>query len=461
MAFFLDQPKSYDNGGEGRTFKDGVKFSYFKTDDKRPITFRLLPAFEEHPAGTPVDQLPNGRLNYMPAVTMQGAHPVLSDWLFRLKMSRSYIKGSQPVVSRLTLVERNSDGTFVQQDDPLSRVIEFCRQNKGDWGYLIEDQGKWGDPNRVLAKLPRISDQYLMNVVTYDDDRPGPKLAVISSYPAIADLCGGSEGSEGYAIRQTQREVSEDEYRRNPSSIFEYGDITDPNGAPVFRFIKTQDGKTSYHVKTTVETDPSTGRQRIRRDPVSAEDMAARVDLAHPETYINIPTPEEQVKQIVRICSGRNANGMHESEMLRCAINEYASLIPAVATPAAIPVQGFTPQTAPATTVAPVSQPAFQPAATQHFRPATVAAPVAAPAAQAAPAAPVTQPSFQPAHSAPAMNAVKAAAGFTPANAAPTAAPAPRRRRGGGLRPGQLGREVGVREWLKGSSSLTPPPEGP
>lgn len=432
MAFYIEQPKSYDDGNnQSRLFKDGVKFSYFKADERRPITFRILPAFEEHDNGVDVSALGNGAGNYVPAVTMAGGQPIVADWLFNIRMSRPFIKGSFPVVSRTTLVERNADGSLVHQEDPLSQVYEFCRANKDDWGYVVFDQGEWGKPDGRPAKLPKISSNYVMNVVTYDDERPGAKLAVISSFPAIMDLAGGNPGQEGFALRQTTREISAEELARNPSAMFELGDITDPNDAPVFKFLKkAENGKTSYRIMKAMEIDPQTGRQRVQKSPVSPEDLYGRVDLAHPETYVNIPTPEEQVKQLVRILCGRNGQGLHEADMLRAACPDYASLVPQVPTVrGSLPtVQGFTPPAGanvqapiPAPTQAPVPtpaqpvqamQPAFSPAVKQTFAPAHPARP-----------APTAAPAFVPARPAPVPAPVPAPTSAQPPAPVPAAAP--------------------------------------
>lgn len=381
MAFNFLNAQSVDSSREGFLFKTGVKYAYFKAEENRPITFRILPAFSEHEG--PV----TNKLDYVPAVTIVGGRPVINDWIFAILTSKSYLKGSTPVVSRRTLVERNSDGTIVRQEDPLTQVIDYCSHNQKEWGYIVTDQGKWGDPNRIPAKLPPIKPQYVMNVITFDDEKPGVKLAVISSVMAINDLCRTKEGNEGAALKQTPFDVSAEEIERNPSSMFQYGDITDPNGAPIFKYAKglsDDGGKKVYRINVGISIEPATGRQRVERIPVTPDDMAARQDLAHPETYVNIPTCEEQVKQLVRIMTGRNADGYHELEMLRVAIHDYASLIPEIpAAPGAVnSVRGAS------------FEPSVQPAKVQ---PAVQAKPVAAPIVQMQQAQPVTaRPTFVP-----------------------------------------------------------------
>lgn len=401
MSFNFSSAQSQESSSQGYTFKNGVKYSYFKADENRPLSFRILPAFSDHtgPIQNPMD--------YVPAVTFVSGRPVISDWIFAMKVSRSFQKGAKTIVSRKTLVEYNVDGTPVEQEDPLTKVIDYCSHNEKEWGYVVADQGKWGDPNRIPAKLPKISAQYLMNVVTLDDDKPGVKLAVIGSVMAISDLCRTKQGSEGIALKQKPYEVSEEEIANDPSAVFQYGDITDPNGAPIFKYGKAlsdDGGKKVYRITVGIETDPATGRQRTEKMPVTAEDMASRVDLAHPDTYINIPTPEEQVRQIMQVCSGRNAAGYHEYDMLRVCLSDYASLIPDVpSAPGAVnQVRGFTPAPAQqpvqqkqafAPTVQPQAfKPTVQPVAhtnpPQAFKPTTPAfvptAPKAAPAPQPA-----------------------------------------------------------------------------
>lgn len=400
MSFNFNSAQSQESSGQSYTFKNGVKYSYFKADEKRPLSFRILPAFPDHegPVQNPMD--------YVPAVTFISGRPNINDWIFAMKVSRSFQKGAKTIVSRKTLIERNVDGTFVEQEDPLTRVIDYCMHNEQQWGYIVNDVGKWGDPNRIPAKLPKISAQYLMNVVTLDDDKPGAKLAVIGSVMAISDLCRTKQGNEGIALRQKPYEVSEEELARDPSALFQYGDITDPNGAPIFKYGKAlsdDGGKKVYRITVGIETDPATGRQRTEKMPVTPEDMSARVDLAHPETYINIPTPEEQVKQIMQVCGGRSKDGYHEWDMLRVCLSDYASLIPDVpSAPGAVnQVRGFTPAPTPQPAqqkqaFAPVAQPqAFKPSVQpQAFKPAAPVAHTNPP--QAFKPAPASRPAFVP-----------------------------------------------------------------
>lgn len=390
MAFNFNSAQSQESSNQGFTFKNGVRYSYFKADENRPLSFRILPSFPDHEG--PVQD----PMAYVTAVSFVSGKPVISDWIFAMRVSRSFLKGARTIVSRKTMIEHNVDGTLVEQEDPLTKVIDYCSHNEQQWGYIVTDQGKWGDPNRIPAKLPKITAQYLMNVVTLDDDKPGPKLAVISSVMAISDLVRTKQGNEGIALRQVPYEVSEQEIANNPSAMFQYGDVTDPNGAPIFKYGKAlsdDGGKKVYRITVGIETDPATGRQRTERMPVTPEDMSARVDLAHPETYINIPTVEEQVKQIMQTCDGRNKDGFHEWDMLRVCLSDYASLIPEVpSAPGSVnQVRGFTPQPA-----QPAQQKqAFAPAQPQAFRPA--AQPVAhTNPPQAFKPAQTTRPAFVP-----------------------------------------------------------------
>lgn len=445
MAFDIENAQSMGAPTRSGIFKDKVRYDYFKADEAHPRTFRILPAFPEHEGE--ID-----KISYSPAAEMVKGRSVINDWLFTIKASRPFIKGSTPIVSRSTLIERNADGSRVIQTDPLYDVQRFIEAHD-EWKYIIEDQGKWGDPNRIPAKMPKISNMYVMNVLTFDDEKPSVKLGIVSSWPAIGDLIRKTSGQEGYAIKPNLRATPE-ALQQNPSAVFEYGDITDPNGAPLFRFCRglSNDGKKAYRITVVTEVDPSTGISRVSMSQVGPNELQWRCDLAHPETYVNIPDVNEQIKQICQACSGRNADGYHEWDMIRMALPDYAHLVPAVpAAPAAHPMVGYEKPVQPVTQ--PVAQPAMQPIAQfvakpvmqPTLRPVTQSsAPVAQPAAQPAAqpvaqpvAAPVAQPAAQPV-----MQPVRQSAGvpqpqsFAPA-AAPAAAPA-----------GVAGEEVSEDDWL-------------
>ena len=375
---------------QNRLFKNGVKYSFPKADERRPITFRILPAFPEH-EGELSDEDKAG--SYVPAVTMIGGKPVVSDWIFALRVSRSYQKGAYPILSRTTLIEFDSDGTPVQQVDPLTQLHAFIRGNDKDWGYIAHDIGEWGSKDRRIAKLPYCRPEYVMNALTVDDDKPGVKLVIFTSSMAIADLVSTREGREGIAVKQKPDDGSESD------DIFLYGDITDPNNAPFFKYFKgpsDDGGKKVYKIALSMETDPVSGRQRIEKAGLTGEMMALRQDLAHPETYVNVPTPEEQMHQIIAALSGRNDDGIHEYDLIRAAVPDFAYMVPEVpSAPGAVnqvqgarlpaaepqpqpqPQRQFKPQTAAAST------PRFKPAATQA-KPVTQAKPASQPKAATA-----------------------------------------------------------------------------
>jgi len=331
---------------KGYMFKPGVKYSYFSASDSRPITFRILPAFPSHDGALSEEEKES---SYVPAVTMVSGKPEVAYWMNTVLLSRSFLKGANPVISRRSIVEFNSDGTLVKQEDPLSQVMEYIRAYDAQWGYVAHDIGEWGSKDRQVAKLPFPRKEYLMNVLTLDDEKPGVKVCVIKSKMAVDCLLSRRPGSEGAAIEQTERELTQEEIDQDPSCIFRFGDITDPNGAPVFHYMKglSEDrGRKVYRINVVYDTDAATGRQRVTRMPLTAEQMVQRQDLEHLETFVNIPDPEEQVAQIVERCCGRNKDGFHEYDMLRAALPDYAYLIPpAPPAPGAVGVvQGFTAQ---------------------------------------------------------------------------------------------------------------------
>lgn len=430
MPMFLDNPTGFDTDRESFLFKQGVHYFYGKGDDKHPLLFLILPAYEEHNGS--VNSLENGNLNWCRAATLWKNNegnmvPAPNHWFASIYMSKPFIKGSRPIVSRKTLVERNEDGTLVRQKDPLSEVLDFIKmpENQEAWGYLSFEQYSPNPAQRINAKLPKISRSFVMNVFTLNDDKPGAKLMVVSSYPAMNNLASMTKSKEGFALRQTMREISDEELRQNPSAMFEYGDITDPNGAVVFQFTKALDENKKFvnQILPAYETDPATGRQRIQRASVTANELAARVDLQHPETYVNIPTEEEQVQQLIQVCSGRNKKGDHELDMLRAALPDYANMIPQptqsypVASPVAntVPVQP-PPAPVPVTPVAPVAPVAPAPV------PAPPVGGIPAPAVPSAPPVQVVQktataPGYVP--QPPAATAPAAPAAPATPNAAP------------------------------------------
>ena len=432
-------------------FQKNVNYGDIKGDEKRPMSFRILPAYPEHEGAL----TPEDAMAYVPAVSLVGGAPVVADWAYAMLISRCYVKGGRSILSRKMVGDDN---------DPLTRVVDFCSRN-ANWKYVVTESGKWGDPNRVPAKVSVPKREFLMNVLTLDDEKPGVKVGILKSIMCMYDLCSMKQGREGYALQQ--REVSDEEYRANPNSIWVYGDITDPNGAPIFKILRgmSNDNRMVTMVKPSLSIDPASGRQRLDRMALTPEQMAARVDLAHPETYLNIPTAEEQVEQILGNLGGRNAEGIHEYDMLRNVLPEYAELIPAVPpAPGAVnQVQGFTPPAQPAIPAAQVQAQAAP--AAPRFTPAT---PVS-PAAPTAPATPKTVQTFTPTAPktftppaptapAPAAPAAPSTPAFVPKAAVPVEASAVQTQQSPAAVAGVPGESFDDQDWVSRYSGATTDP---
>lgn len=404
MAFdFGDAMGSEQRSSGPFMFKDKNHMN-LKVNDRQVLNFVILPAFPEHDGElTPDDKA----TSYARAVELNEDNiPIFSDWVAAIPTSHSFRPGYYPVVSRYAIREYDDTGHRVHQEDPISKVIAYCNQFKDEWGYLTLEV--FNAPKEQRPKLPPIRNEYMMNVLMLNGDKPGPTLLVTTSMSAILDLVrkpkDGANNSRGIAWRQAQTRPTDEQIAADPSCVFELGDITDPNSAVVFKCYKSDgtDGakKNAYRIQPSYVTDAQ-GWNSVERMPLTTDILSARFDLGHPDTFINIPTPEEQVKQIVGMLDGRNEEGVHELDMLRAAIPDYAELIPDVPpAPGAVnQVQGYSVNDSGQAQAKPQVQTQAQPAAKpqqQRFAPAG-AVKQAQPATQTQ-----AQPRFAPAGARPA-----------------------------------------------------------
>ena len=153
MAFSVNFSDAQgDAGAKSFVFKKNVNYGNIQGDEKRSMSFRILPAFPEHEGPLSQDDL----MAYVPAVSVIGGSFVVADWAYAMLISHNYIKGSSSILSRKMIGDDN---------DPLTRVVDFCSKAAG-WKYVVTETGKWGEPNRIPAKIAVPKKEFLMNVLT-------------------------------------------------------------------------------------------------------------------------------------------------------------------------------------------------------------------------------------------------------------------------------------------------------
>lgn len=345
MSFNTQAQNASGAGGGSYIFKKEVKIRYMK--GAQQILFRSLPAFN------PSD--PNPATSWLPCLDPDGN---LTDWGAILKVVKfvghGAGQGRKDLLSLKTL-ERPGAPVFC----PLDAVYNAIVQDSATWGYLITDVGERDDRNRVRAAFGRSNTELVVNVVDANQPQNGTQLGVFT-WGAANKLINRKDG---IVYQPNVNDV--DASGANYMAAYAYGDITDPNNAPLFLLEKGTDKGdfSAYGIRIAIGQD-----RRVMRLPVDQSQMAARKDLTKFETFVNVPTAEQLVESLVTLLNGRSALGYHEHALLKMSLPQFRIPEPPAA-PAAMPtVQGYALDAAPPTApypqaggIMPVAPPATLP----------------------------------------------------------------------------------------------------
>ena len=389
------------SGGEDYTFKRGVNVEYLS--GREPKHFKILPAMPE---------VRNSPADWLPCRLSEEAGGGLTYWGKVIYMAQ-FIGHGMTIGERTNILAPQS---FVGVNEavfcPVSHAIQVAGRYR-EWTYLIKDETNGGAEKRKPLVKP--SPMLVVNCINLDKPQEGVKLGLLKK---TASDCLLSKTS-GLAY-QRPIQVSAQEMEEDYMAEWALGDFTDPNGGLSFTVSNNPDPKKFGYIVTLMRN----AQQGTVPYPVSAELLANRYDLVHPETYLNKKDTWGIIQELIGVFNGISPSGQHEYEFLKLAFPEYADAIPnppqgggysttgiqvsvtgpgspAEKAAAAAPAVAAYARPVPAATVAVTPQPAVTATTTPAtaIPPATTAAPVAspavttaAPAVSALPAATVTAP---------------------------------------------------------------------
>ena len=397
--------------------RNGVKTKFMS--GKQPITFSILPAVD--PSN------PDKRVSYLPSI-LPGNPPTLSDWGNGAYVYRKLGRGDWK--ERYDIVSLSSVG----EECPID-VVRKVAKSDPTWQYLVDD-GKFGDPNRVPAVLPAKRQFLFCNVFLPNEAERVAHVGIFSK--SVANKLVGENG----LVFQPSPSATEEQVQANYLAAFANGDITAPQGAPVFVVEKGHDkGEMSqYELKFALDAN-----RRVMRVPATQDIMATRYDIQDLRSYLNILSADQIVQILIREMTGRSPAGYHEYALLKLALGGKYQIpeppsapaatstiqsgfvagvdggVPAGAAPVAAPVPTGTPVPA-----VPVPAPSAAPVAPTAAPAPVPVTPTAAPAVPPAATVSVAVPPAAPAHTVALGN--EAGAAFhaaVAAGAAQPVAPAP------------------------------------
>lgn len=301
-------------------FKQNVKFKHM-TDDKQPMIFRVLPAF--NPADT------NPETSFLPFVLPDGQY---TSWGLILHVARFVGHGAGPGGQRRDILSLKTFSNEIPC--PVYQLLETIQNNQEDWGYLLQD--KQGANGKIVERkaIGRPTPHFIMNIVELNQIMDGAKIGVFTA-SATASLIDTKTGLI-FQLNALPDEVVSKNY------LLRYAvtDLTHPQTGPALICVKgTENGEYSRY--SIVMAKDNMGKP-IHRDVTSF--LKQRYDMSKPETFINVPTPEDIINIFISLFNRRSPAGYHEYALLKMAFPDYRIPDPPAAPAATNTVQGFTPQ---------------------------------------------------------------------------------------------------------------------
>jgi hypothetical protein len=292
--------KQRQSNGQISIFKQGVRDA--RLCNKNAVSvFRLMPAFN------PAD--PNPETSWVPSITPEGE---ASDWgkFITVCTYIGYGQNKRSIVSPKTL--------SMDAPCPLHELWDYIRQDKANWGYMIEG----GDGMDNVFKKP--GSQMVINAVDINKTNLGVCLGVLNK----------SAGDSLYKL-VTARNINPlmlKMVEQNYLAGFANGDLSDPQqGMQLACQVDSSKKKSyaEYAVTVLTRTDPRTKQATFSYFPVDGRWLAHRYNLYDPMSYLNIKSYEEIVLDLIGLFNRRSPTGHHEYDLLREAFQECKELVPA------------------------------------------------------------------------------------------------------------------------------------
>lgn len=304
---FNDQVRNMAYGSENKKFifLEGVRFK--RMGGKNPVVFRVLPAFDPNNN--------NKATSWLPFCLQDGS---LTDWGMVVYIAR-YVGHGQ---NRKDILSLKSFGTDVQ--DPLDILIQTVNAIP-EWGYLTKDVGE--GKSAIRKALPRPSATFLANV--WDVNQASQEVAIGVFPTSAAKAFMDSKSGLIYQRANLPPEVLAQNYLLQ----YSVGDLTSPHDGPALCIAKGTDKGEMSSFQVYLATD---SQHRVVKRNLTQEMLAQRYDLAQPQSFIDIPTEEDVIKQLITTFNMRSPSGYHEYSLLKQAFPTYPIPEPPSA-PAATP----------------------------------------------------------------------------------------------------------------------------
>lgn len=303
MVDINEQFKTMNQRRDFSIFKKGVRDKNLCKSKGKEV-FRLMPAFN------PDD--PDPKTSTLPSILPDGT---MSNWGIYFFMSgfMGYDNFKKSIISPKSL---NHDAPC-----PLHDLYDTIIADKARWGYMIT-RGQDGSYAVFSKPSPRMA----VNVIDVNEPTLGVMLGQLTSGAATSLI----NLVTAKVSNQHMRELAKDNYLYGYAN----GDLTDINEGIWLSCAKeetqTAKGKMAgYAVKVYLETNHTTGETVTRNFPITQDWLPMRYNLTRMDTYLDIMSYEDIVKELVTIYNRRTPDGNHhEFELLHTAFPEYSGLIP-------------------------------------------------------------------------------------------------------------------------------------
>lgn len=316
MSFNRQATAMSERGSRYSVFKDNIKYQYLT--GKQPFNIRILPALDPNN--------PDTGTSYLPCIDPEGK---LTDWGTYIMVAR--FMGHEGAQRKDILSLRTFDDNAAC---PLYRIHDAVKSDIATWGYLIGEGVQPVPGGKFIPRpLARVSPMLLVNIFDINKPQDGVHLGVMPNSVASRLV----HSSNGLVFARNTAAGIEDMLAKHYLYAYANGDITCPNGGPVFTICKGNDKGdfSAYTIQVAIDST-----RNVMRHPMTTLHLAQRINLTDRESFLDRPEPEDIVNDLVRLFNRRSPRGYHEYALLRAAFPEFNIPEPPAAPAAISTVQG-------------------------------------------------------------------------------------------------------------------------
>jgi len=200
---------------------------------------------------------------------------------------------------------------------PIAMVHDYAARSR-EWSYLTEKRdvpySQWGD---TIFSKPET--WFLFNAIIVN--------AAGQTVNTLGVLDKSSVQALWDCIDQRNLTVTQEMLQVNPFAGYVLGDITDPNRTVLLNLHRQANNKNYRQISPLLTQQMGQQHQALTYVP-TGQFLQNRYIIEDGNSYLNRPTDQQLVDTLCRALNGRNANGIHEHQLIKEALASTGLTVP-------------------------------------------------------------------------------------------------------------------------------------